>query len=236
MLAKKTGVQKGYMTTEELLTFIKSQLSGCSGNVFMDKVLDDLRSHIAQRPLFVPEKFKQWFIDRNVIYRNNPLAFLSKCGISDIDKGEFDKPQVTSINLVPMCSAMRERGIAVGAETLLIELVELYILNNDLMSEEELTAWNHEAIEYVAKLKNPSTKLFVLLYEKSKKMKSLKLPLSELKREAEKSSSKWDEMLKELNDTKSQEEELSWNEIMAILKADNPKEIYNEIQKNKTNN
>ena len=184
------------MTTEELLTFIKSQLSGCSGNVFMDNVLKDLSAHIAQRPLFVPEKFKQWFIDRNVIFRNNPLAFLSKCGIADIDRGEFDKKQISGINIEPMCSAMRERGIAVGNETILIDIVETYIINNDLMSEDELTNWNHVAIEYVSKLKNPSTKDFVLLFEKSKKMKSLNLPLNDLKREAEKSSKEWADTLK----------------------------------------
>ena len=184
------------MTTEELLTFIKTQLSGCSGNVFMDNVLKDLSAHIAQRPLFVPEKFKQWFIDRNVIFRNNPLAFLSKCGIADIDRGEFDKKQIAGINIEPMCSAMRERGIAVGSETILIDIVETYIINNDLMSEDELTNWNHVAIEYVSKLKNPSTKDFVLLFEKSKKMKSLNLPLNDLKREAEKSSKEWADTLK----------------------------------------
>ena len=195
-MLKKAGVQKGYMTTEELLTFIKTQLSGCSGNVFMDNVLKDLSAHIAQRPLFVPEKFKQWFIDRNVIFRNNPLAFLSKCGIADIDRGEFDKKQIAGINIEPMCSAMRERGIAVGSETILIDIVETYIINNDLMSEDELTNWNHVAIEYVSKLKNPSTKDFVLLFEKSKKMKSLNLPLNDLKREAEKSSKEWADTLK----------------------------------------
>lgn len=184
------------MTTEELLTFIKTQLSGCSGNVFMDNVLKDLSAHIAQRPLFVPEKFKQWFIDRNVIFRNNPLAFLSKCGIADIDRGEFDKKQIAGINIEPMCSAMRERDIAVGSETILIDIVETYIINNDLMSEDELTNWNHVAIEYVSKLKNPSTKDFVLLFEKSKKMKSLNLPLNDLKREAEKSSKEWADTLK----------------------------------------
>lgn len=184
------------MTTEELLTFIKTQLSGCSGNVFMDNVLKDLSAHIAQRPLFVPEKFKQWFIDRNVIFRNNPLAFLSKCGIADIDRGEFDKKQIAGINIEPMCSAMRERGTAVGSETILIDIVETYIINNDLMSEDELTNWNHVAIEYVSKLKNPSTKDFVLLFEKSKKMKSLNLPLNDLKREAEKSSKEWADTLK----------------------------------------
>ena len=195
-MLKKAGVQKGYMTTEELLTFIKTQLSGCSGNVFMDNVLKDLSAHIAQRPLFVPEKFKQWFIDRNVIFRNNPLAFLSKCGIADIDRGEFDKKQIAGINIEPMCSAMRERDIAVGSETILIDIVETYIINNDLMSEDELTNWNHVAIEYVSKLKNPSTKDFVLLFEKSKKMKSLNLPLNDLKREAEKSSKEWADTLK----------------------------------------
>ena len=236
MLAKKAGVQKGYMTTEELLTFIKTQLSGCNGNVFMDKILEDLRSHIAERPLFVPEKFKQWFVDRNVIYRNNPLAFLSKCGIADIDSGVFDKPQITSLNLEPMYGAMRLRNIVVGGETILIEIVEKYILNNELMTEEELTDWNHEAVEYVAKLKNPSTKLFVLLFEKSKKMKSLHLPLAKMKREAEKIISEWDAMIRELNVMSVHQEELSWDEIMAILKAENPKEYYeNEIKKNQTN-
>lgn len=186
------------MTTEELLTFIKTQLSGCNGNVFMDNILKDLGIHIAKRPLFVPEKFKQWFIDRNVIYRNNPLAFLSKCGIEDIDKGVFDKPQISGTNLTPLCNAMRERGIAVGGETILIDIVETYIINNDLMTEEELSQWNHTAVEYISKLKNPSTKDFVSLFEKSKKMKSLELPLSTLKREAEKVSADWDNSIKEL--------------------------------------
>lgn len=188
------------MTTEELLTFIKTQLSGCNGNVFMENIIKDLGIHIAKRPLFVPEKFKQWFIDRNVIYRNNPLAFLSKCGIEDIDKGVFDKPQIGGTNLTPLCNAMRERGIAVGGETILIDVVETYIINNELMTEDELTQWNHKAVEYISKLKNPSTKEFALLFEKSKKMKSLNLPMEDLKREAEETSHEWESVLKALEE------------------------------------
>ena len=198
-MLKKACMQKGYMNTEELLTFIKEQLSGCSGNVFIDRVLEDISAHIAKRPLFVPEKFKQWFIDRNVLFRTNPLAFVSKCGIADIDKGVFDK-QIKRVNLVPLCNAMRERGVAVGDETLLIEAVENYILGKDLMSEEELYDWNHVAIEYISKLKNPSTKQFVLLFEKSKKMQSLKLPLSKLRREVEKINADWNATLKAIEE------------------------------------
>lgn len=212
------------MTTEELFAFIKSQLSGCNGNVFMDKILEDLGIHIAKRPLFVPEKFKDWFIDRNVIYRNNPLAFLSKCGIADIDNGVFDKPQVNGINVTPMCNAMRERGVAVGDETILIDVVETYILNNDLMTEKELTEWNHVAIDYIAKLKNPSTKDFVVLFEKSKKMKSLNLPLEDLKREAEKSSKEWASVLKAIEKTPHGNEEvteLNESEIKKYVNKEN---------------
>ena len=67
-------------------------------------------------------------------------------------------------------------------------------------------------------------------------MKSLHLPLAKMKREAEKIISEWDAMIRELNVMSVHQEELSWDEIMAILKAENPKEYYeNEIKKNQTN-
>lgn len=221
------------MTTEELLTFIKTQLSGCNGNVFMDNILKDLSIHIAKRPLFMPEKFKQWFIDRNVIYRNNPLAFLSKCGIEDIDRGVFDKPQISGTNLTPLCNAMRERGIAVGDETILIDIVETYIINNDLMSEDELCNWNHTAVEYISKLKNPSTKDFALLFERSKSMKALKLPLEDMKKEASRIGKHYNDMLAELDNmsNKQKEEEMSWDEIMAILKCESEEEMQKTYEK-----
>lgn len=184
------------MSIEELLGFIKSELQGCSGYAFVDRVLSDLRKIMVGRPHFQPEKFKKWFLEKNVIYKNSPISFLAKCGVEDIEKGAFDKQLINGFDMLPLYEYMRVKGITyTGEDVCYLETYLIYIYNNDLMTLEEISFWLDKAVAHIENHgKNASD--FKELLRKSITMKRLRLPYNEIDKQFEKESA---EFVSEMN-------------------------------------
>lgn len=188
------------MTKEELFEFIKKELNGCSGYAFIDNAIRQLDSAIKKQDGFDCEKFKKWFIDSNVIYKNSPLAFLTKCGITDINNGKFSKPKVKAFNIAPLCNAMRNRGIKVNEDIMYVEKVEIYLYNNELMTLEEIVDMNAKIVEWLARFPNSTTTDFVNLLKKSKTLSRVVVPWTKFDEEQKKDKEEWDNLLSQLDD------------------------------------
>ncbi len=228
------------MSIEELFTFMREELKGCPGYAFLDRGLADLRKAMEKREFFKPEKFKEWFVEKNVIYKNSPIAFLTKCGVQDIESGAFDKDVITGFAMHPLCEDMKSRGITYcGEDTMRIDVYLTHIYNHDLLPLEEIRKWVRTAVEYIENhSKNASE--FKELFKKSKTMKSLKLPYAELDAEVDRNNAEWERLMKELGAYDEEDKEENNGDLPFGNVDGNPLEsetIYEqEIQKIKINN
>lgn len=197
---------KEYMTKEELFTYIKDELNGCSGYAFIDRALAELDAEIKKHKTFNCDEFKKWFHSRNVSYRISPISFLTKCGMEDIKKGNFDDNTLSNSDTAVYCAqhlfnAMRNRGINVLVEdTVYINLVEAYILKQGLMTLQQLIEWNHQAVDCLAN-KGKTSKDFIFLFKNTKAMRALKLPFNELEKEIKKFNDEWNALIKKIKET-----------------------------------
>lgn len=204
--------RKEYMSIEDLFNFMKQELKNCPGSVFLDRALADLRKAMESREFFKPEKFKDWFIEKNVIYKNSPLAFLTKCGIADIESGAFDKEIITSFVMRPLIESLRSKGVycdTQGTTFLRLDIYFVYIYNHDLMTLDEIRNWVHNACDYIVEHSKNADDFKELLF-KSRSMKMLKLPYSELEADVKKSNDEWNKLIEELeneNEDKNEEDE-----------------------------
>lgn len=190
------------MSIKELLEFIKEELKNCPGNVFIDRTLNPLREAMEKREFFKPEKFKQWFIDKNVIYKNSPLAFIAKCGTEDIENGIFDKDVVTTFPLHVLVKQFKAKGIEYDnqSDTLTrLEIYLVYIYNHGLMNANEISAWLCKAVQYLETHSKNAKDIKDLLL-KSKSMQKLHLPYKELEAEVIKEHAEWKKLVKEFDE------------------------------------
>ena len=208
------------MTNNELFTFLRSELNGCNGANFIEHMIIELNDLINERSAFEPEKFRNWFIEKNVIYKNSPIAFIKKCGFEDIKNGAFDRDDVKGFNMNPFITAVLKNGIVVvdQYDFLRIEMIELYIIRHSLMKIETLREWNRRAVAHLAN-SGKTTKDYLSLFEKSRTMKAFNLPLEEIKKETEKEVERWEQLFAELDgkgnlesETKNEEEEYPFDD------------------------
>ena len=219
-LASKKSVRarKEYMSIEDLFNFMRKELRNCPGCAFIDRALADLRYAMENRQFFKPEKFKNWFIEKNVIYKNSPLAFLTKCGIADIESGLFDKEIITSFAMHPFIEDLRSKGVycnAQGETFLRLEIYLVYIYNHDLMTLDEIREWVHNACDYIIEHSKNADDFKGLLF-KSRSMKVLNLPYSELEADVKKTSDEMNKLIEELenyNKDKKEEDNLSFPKV-----------------------
>lgn len=225
------------MSIEDLFNFMSIELKNCPGSVFIDRALADLRKAMESRKFFKPEKFKKWFIEKNVVYRNSPLAFLTKCGIADIESGAFDKVIITSFVMRPLIENLRSKGVhcdTQGATFLRLNIYLVYIYNHDLMTLDEIREWIHNACDYILKHSKNADDFKELLF-KSRSMKMLKLPYSELEADVKKTNGEWNKLIEELEDKKEENED---DNLPFPTVDGNPleSETFNEKETNKINN
>ena len=233
--------RKEYMSIKDLFNFIREELKNCPGSVFIDRALADLRKAMESREFFKPEKFKEWFIEKNVIYKTSPLAFLAKCGIADIESGAFDKEIITDFAMRPLIENLRSKGVycdTQGTTFLRLNTYLVYIYNHDLMTLDEIKEWVYNACDYIVKHGKNADNFKELLF-KSRSMKMLKLPYSELEAEVKKANDEWDKLIKELDtDNKDKKEENEDYNLPFPTVDGNPleSETFNEKETKKINN
>lgn len=206
------------MTDKERLgfiDFIKTELKSCSGYVFIDKTIDEMLAAISPHKTFNFDKFYEWFISKNIKFMTSPLAFLKKCALEDIKKGNFDEVYEnsrlrTTISIQTLLNAMRKHQIEIiDNHDIYICIVENYIVENALMTIPDLIEWNHKAVSYLAH-KGKTSKDFIYLFQNTRNMRALKLPFKEFELEFEREKKSWKQLLEEINpaSTAIEEEEM----------------------------
>lgn len=180
------------MTIEELFSFLREDLKNSPGGLFVDKALEPIRKQMESRPRFRADKFKNWYISRQVLTKNSPLAFIIKCGTEDLQKGKFDDDELQITKKKRVIVAMerwepefKKRGIEINPESqtmLRLNTYLQYILDNELMSINDLRKWTYDALSYIANNGNEFD-TFNDILKRSRTIKQLHLPYETLEKE-----------------------------------------------------
>lgn len=166
------------MTINELLTYIKIKLKGCSSYAFIDSALKDLKIEMENRKDFKPVLFKRWFREKNVFYKNNPIAFLLKCGIEDIKNGEFDDKteRIVGYDMRPVRKLFEEQGITyTDYDIALMNSYFVYLSKHEYMSDLAIGDWTKIAIKHIAESTKDASEMKEI-FKKSQTMKEFHIP------------------------------------------------------------
>lgn len=189
------------MTIEELFNFIRAELKGYA---FIDKTLEDMRPTMESRPHFQPEKFKKWFVDKEVIYKNSPLAFLIKCGLADVEKGLFDREEIKAFDMRELAEEMERKGLPFKDKDLMrLERYMLYIYEHDLLTLAEIQAWVSKMLNYMQN-NGENGGFFKIALHKSPLMKALHLPYGALEESLEKDYAEITNLIEEIEEMKEE--------------------------------
>lgn len=183
------------------------------------KVIELINKSISNYPTFDENQFKAW-IERNEIESKvNPSAFVSKCFVKELNKGTFDKSDKPTTTYVPATQPffnyLKEKGIEViPDDTALIDETFRYLLENEILSRDELSKLNHDIVEYMLKQESGHTSQeFINLMTKSNTLKGRYIDWSEITDRANQVNKKWKELLEDLSENENKEEPVNfWDE------------------------
>ena len=176
------------------------------------KVIELINKNISNYPDFDENQFKAWIERNDIETKNNPSAFVSKCFIKELNKGTFnhiEEPEIIYVPAIqPFFNALEEKGIKVLPEdTLLIEETFTYLLNNNILTKEELTKLNHGIVEYILKQEGEHTSQeFMDLLMKSNTLKGRYIDWGTIASTAAMRNKEWNHLLEELDDGEDEQE------------------------------
>ena len=154
---------------------------------------------------FDENRFGFWLEDKKISSKNNPSSYVMSCFKKELDNGKFTKPEAPKIEYVPATTLffnhLREVGIKVrGEDQFLIDCSFIYLLNNRIISPEELTKLNTQIIDYLLTLpeEKKNSGEYMNLLMKSKTLSGRFIDWNAIGNEAKKLEKEWDDMMSEL--------------------------------------
>ena len=182
----------------ELENYLSNELSkcNCSKNQ-ITQFISNLHPLLVKPREIDIKKVAGWLADKNLAFKNNPILWLNKAFIEELNNGTFDKVE-RHCCLHPFLVFLKQNGIKVekNADAYLSTMFD-YFINQGLFTEQELIDFNHKAVDYLAN-KNKTTKDFIELWQKSKVCKERNIDWNAIKAEADKLIKAHIELLKEL--------------------------------------
>ena len=182
-----------------------------------DIVLTHINDLIKDLTDFDEERFNFWLEEKKISSKNNPSAYVKSCFKKELELGTFTKPEAPEIEYVPatqtFINSLREKGIKIIPEdTMHIDVAFSYLLNNGILTPDELRALNQSIVDYMVGLNKPQTTSdFLELMRKSKTLKGRFVDWVAIGKEAADLNAEWDRLLKELEDHESNNEENNVN-------------------------
>ena len=198
---------------------IRTYINNSSLKVNSDDIVSVLTQEIDVR------KFKDW-LDRNENYistKEFQHNYFKKAFMNELSKETFKADPVT-IETLSLIKAMRIKGIKVTSNSnLYLESMTAEAYRSG-MSAEDINDLNRRIIVYMKE--GQTFDDYVALFKKSNSVKSYKIDWQTVEDKYQKSLATWNEVL--TDSEKNNEDEMSWDEIMAILC---PKEEKEEDEK-----
>lgn len=178
-----------------------------------DIVLTHINDLIKDLTDFDEERFNFWLEEKKISSKNNPSAYVKSCFKKELELGTFTKPEAPEIEYVPatqtFINSLREKGIKIIPEdTMQIDVTFSYLLNNLILTPDELRQLNQNIVDYMVSLNKPQTTSdFLELMRKSKTLKGRFIDWVAIGKEAQKLNEEWDRLLAELKADEDSEED-----------------------------
>lgn len=137
---------------------------------------------------FDEEKFKKWLILKDIEHKTNPSNYLRKAFQEHLDKGTFKKDEDQEVHVAPESTM----GMSVAMD---------YLLNNKILTIEELRTLNRGIISYLVDHKDTmDTNNYLELMRKSNMLKGRMVDWVAIGKEITKANEEWDQLIKELEE------------------------------------
>ena len=178
-----------------------------------DIVLTHINDLIKDLTDFDEERFNFWLEEKKISSKNNPSAYVKSCFKKELELGTFTKPEAPEIEYVPatqtFINSLREKGIKIIPEdTMQIDVTFSYLLNNLILTPDELRQLNQNIVDYMVSLNKPQTTSdFLELMRKSKTLKGRFIDWVAIGKEAQELNEEWDRLLAELKADEDSEED-----------------------------
>ena len=178
-----------------------------------DIVLTHINDLIKDLTDFDEERFNFWLEEKKISSKNNPSAYVKSCFKKELELGTFTKPEAPEIEYVPatqtFINSLREKGIKIIPEdTMQIDVTFSYLLNNLILTPDELRQLNQNIVDYMVSLNKPQTTSdFLELMRKSKTLKGRFIDWVAIGKKAQELNEEWDRLLAELKADEDSEED-----------------------------
>lgn len=111
-------------------------------------------------------------------------------------------------SFIPLCDMLAENNFEKDNHSMnVIRYTEEYIIDNKLLTVNQLNEWNKKVVEYLVKKGMRTLKDFVETFKLSKIMKKFNLPHSKFENEAQKDYNEWQKIIEDLNSTTVKKED-----------------------------
>lgn len=155
-------------------------------------IIDNLFKAIDKRHNFDHLRFVDWFIAKNIGFMNSPLGFVNKCVLPDIEKGNFDKtPENKAFKINAIFTDLRQKNFVGDTDiTGYIDTYYRWALKKGC-SAEELYSLHAQIMAYLVDQNLKTLDDYMDVFKRSRFLKKLKAPISELDASADKHIKEW---------------------------------------------
>lgn len=176
-------------------------------------VLTHINDLIKDLTDFDEERFNFWLEEKKIATKQNPSAYVKSCFKKELELGTFTKPEAPEIEYVPATQTffndLRSAGIKVIPEdTMQIDVTFSYLLNNKILTPNELISLNRSIVDYMVSLNKPQTTSdFLDLMRKSKTLKGRFIDWVAIGKEAQRLNKEWEELMEFFKDKEESDNE-----------------------------
>ena len=179
-----------------------------------ESVITFINNKINNRKDFNEDKFIDWLQSNDVESKNNPSSYVRSCFMKELNDGTFFKSEEevkeTKYFTISGCSFYqfaRKEGVDITVEqTGYLDIFFEYLINNKIMTPEEVREGNHKILKFMLDNKYTSGDQFIDLWKNSKTLRNKVIDYQLIQ-------TKYEELIKE------------WKELMDDIYADRPKEM-----------
>lgn len=179
--------------------YITDELSKCKCSEYqINQFIEQLHPLLIKPRVLDTQKVAGWLAERNLAFKGNPIAWLKKVFIEELNKGTFDKVE-RHCAIHPFLVELKRQDIAVkeNADAYLSTMFD-YLINNGIITDKELVEFNNKALDYLAK-KSKTTDDFIELWKKSRVSRERNIDWEAIENLTNQLIKKHIELLEELN-------------------------------------
>lgn len=147
--------------------------------------------------LFDIKRFELWADVKNIKGKDNPNAYIRKIFKTELLNGTFKKAPKKKIvvNTIPLFRAMDKLNMLVPESEFMIDVALNYIINNEILTYQELIELDNRLVKYMFDYKLKSDE-YVSLLMKSNTLKGKLIDWNEIILEGQRLEKKWNELVK----------------------------------------